>query len=55
MAEFNQGGDPSNALSTLNGFYKTVYADKLEDLVPEGVKLGKMIPFVKPTKKMGLN
>jgi len=43
-----------NTINTLNGFYKEVYADDLKDLVPEGVKLSKMIPFVKPSKKMGL-
>lgn len=46
MAEYND-------LATLNGFFKSVYADKLEDLVPEGVKLVKMLPFVKPNKRMG--
>ena len=45
----------NNTLATLNGFYKTIYADSLKDLVPEGVKLSKMIPFVKPNKKQGLN
>jgi hypothetical protein len=47
MSEFND-------IDTLNGFFKNVYADKLEDLVPEGVKLCKMIPFAKPNKKIGL-
>lgn len=47
MAEFN-------TLTTLNGFFKTVYADSLENLIPEGVKLSKMIPFVTPVKRMGL-
>jgi hypothetical protein len=53
MAEFNQTSGNAD-LNTLNGFYKVVYGDKLMDLVPEGVKLSKMIPFVKPNKKQGL-
>lgn len=47
MAEFND-------VATLNGFHKTIYGPELTDLVPEGVKLSKMIPFVKPNKRMGL-
>lgn len=42
-----------NDLTTLNGFFKTVYGE-LHDLIPEGVKLSKMIPFVAPAKRMGL-
>lgn len=44
----------TNDMSTLNGFFKTIYADKLKDLMPDHVKLSKMIPFAKPNKKMGL-
>ena len=44
----------NNTVSTLNGFYKEVYSDSLKDLVPEGVKLSKMIDFIKPSKQMGL-
>jgi hypothetical protein len=47
MAEYN-------TITTLNGFFKNVYADKLENLIPEGVKLAKMIPFQSPVKRMGL-
>lgn len=47
MSEFND-------MSTLEGFHKIVYGDKLVDLIPDGVKLSKMIPFVKPNKKQGL-
>ena len=38
MAQFNQ-------VDSLNGLFKTVYADKIKDLIPEGVKLLKMISF----------
>jgi len=33
-------------LSTLNGLFKEVYANKLENLIPDGVKLLNMVPFV---------
>ena len=45
----------ANTMATLNGFYKEIYSEDLKDLVPEGVKLGKAIPFVKPNKRMGFN
>lgn len=38
---------------TLNGFFKDIYADKLGQLIPEGVKLSKMIGFVPPAKRLG--
>lgn len=45
----------ANDMATLNGFHKTVYAPELmEKLIPDGVKLSKKIPFVKPNKRMGL-
>ncbi len=36
----------NNNLTTLNGLFKEVYASKLENLIPDGVKLLNMIPFV---------
>jgi hypothetical protein len=42
-----------NAVDTLNGLFKTVYADKIKDLIPEGVKLLKMIPFNSAAKALG--
>lgn len=42
-----------NQVDTLNGLFKTVYADKIKDLVPEGVKLLKMIPFQSAQKALG--
>jgi hypothetical protein len=44
-----------NDLETLNGFHKSIYGDELTELVPEGVKLSKMIPFVKPASRLGFN
>lgn len=43
----------SNTLSTLNGLFKENYADKLENLIPDGVKLYKMIPFISKDKMPG--
>lgn len=36
----------ANNLTTLNGLFKEVYANKLENLIPDGVKLLNMVPFV---------
>lgn len=44
---------PNNNLTTLNGLFKEVYADKLENLIPDGVKLLKLIPFVAKDKQEG--
>jgi hypothetical protein len=43
----------SNNLDTLNGLFKEVYADKLEDLIPDGVKLLNKIPFSKKDRQLG--
>jgi len=42
-----------NTPTTLNGMFKEVYADKIKDLVPDGVKLYNMTEFVKDSKKQG--
>ena len=47
-------GEGANNITSLNGYFKEVYAPNLKDLVPEGIKLGKMIDFVKPSQRMGL-
>jgi hypothetical protein len=43
----------NNNLTSLNGLFKEVYADKLENLIPDGVKLLKTIPFVAKDKQNG--
>lgn len=43
----------NNNLTTLNGLFKEVYADKLENLIPDGVKLLKEIPFVAKDRQNG--
>lgn len=42
-----------NTVSTLNGLFKEVYADKLENLQPEGTKLMNRIPFSGRKKELG--
>lgn len=36
----------SNQLSSLNGLFKEAYADKLQALIPDGVKLLNKIKFM---------
>jgi len=43
----------ANTLATLNGLFKQVYADKLEQLIPDGVKLYKMVSFSSREKMIG--
>lgn len=43
----------NNDLQSLNGLFKNVYADKLEQLIPDGVKLYKMIDFLPQEKQPG--
>jgi hypothetical protein len=43
----------NNTAATLNGLFKEVYADKLENLIPDGVKLLTKIPFAKKTQMTG--
>lgn len=43
----------NNNMDTLNGLFKVVYADKLQNIIPEGTKLLKQIPFVQKDKQQG--
>lgn len=43
----------NNTFQSLNGLFKEVYADKLENLIPDGVKLYKMISFASKNKQPG--
>ena len=38
---------------TLNALFKESYADKIENLIPEGLKLYKMIDFLSKDKQPG--
>lgn len=42
-----------NTATTLNGLFKEVYAKKLIDLIPDGVKLLTAIPFVQQSDRTG--
>lgn len=42
-----------NNMAALEGVFKEVYADKILDLLPSGVKLQKAIPFVSKNKEQG--
>jgi hypothetical protein len=44
----------ANEVATLNGLYKDIYADKVQDLVPDHVKLYNAISFDE-SKKTGDN
>jgi hypothetical protein len=43
----------ANELSTLNGLFKETYADKLKELIPDGVKLLNKIKFMAKQKQPG--
>lgn len=45
--------DAPNTVSTLNGLFKVVYADKLQDLVPDFAILQKRIEFISTDKETG--
>lgn len=45
--------DAPNTVSTLNGLFKTVYAEKLIDLVPDYAILQKKVDFVSAEKETG--
>lgn len=43
----------ANTLSSLNGLFKEAYADKLKELIPDGVKLLNKIKFMSKDKQPG--
>ena len=53
MASANTYGTPNNTTGTLNGFFKETYADKLAELIPDGVKLLNKIKFMSKDKTPG--
>lgn len=42
-----------NTVTTLNGLFKEVYADKIENLIPEGTKFMQKVPFSARKKELG--
>lgn len=53
MATANTYGNPQGTVGTLNGLFKETYADKLETLIPDGVKLLNMIKFGTKERQLG--
>jgi hypothetical protein len=53
MASSNTFGTPNNTVGTLNGFFKETYADRLAELIPDGVKLLNKIKFMSKDKQPG--
>lgn len=53
MAAANVFSTPDNAVGQLNGFFKELYADKLKDLIPEGLKIINAIGFISKEKQGG--
>ena len=43
----------ANQVSTLNGLFKEVYANDIKNLIPDGVKVLKLVPFVESSKEIG--
>lgn len=53
MATANTFGNPAGTVGTLNGMFKETYASKLEELIPDGVKLLNKIKFMSKDKQPG--
>jgi hypothetical protein len=53
MATANTFGTPNNTVGTLNGFFKETYADKLGELIPDGVKILNKVKFMAKDKQPG--
>jgi hypothetical protein len=49
----NTFGNPAGTIGTLNGLFKEAYADKLENLIPDGVKVLTKIKFMPKDKQPG--
>lgn len=45
-------GSTANQVDSLNGHFKELYADKIKDLIPDGVKLYNIVDFME-SKKLG--
>jgi hypothetical protein len=53
MSTANKFSTADNTVGNLNGMFKEVYADKLHELIPEGLKLVNMIKFIGKEKQGG--
>lgn len=43
----------ANQVSTLNGLFKEVYSNEIKNLIPDGVKFLKLVPYVEASKEIG--
>lgn len=53
MSTTNTFGTPTNTVGNLNGLFKEAYGSKLENLIPDQVKLLNMISFMPKDKQPG--
>lgn len=53
MSTTNTFSTPNNTVGNLNGLFKESYADKLDNLIPDQVKLLNMIKFMSKDKQPG--
>jgi len=53
MGANNVFSTPNNTVGNLNGFFKETYADKMKELIPDGVKLLNRIDFMAKDKMPG--
>ncbi len=53
MATNNVFSTPDNTVGNLNGLFKETYADKMQELIPDGVKLLNKIKFMSKEKQPG--
>lgn len=53
MSSANTFGTPNNSVGNLNGMFKETYGDKLQDLIPDGVKLQNKIKFMSKERQPG--
>jgi hypothetical protein len=42
-----------NTVATLNGLFKTVYGDSVENLIPDGTMLLNMVPMIPAAQRLG--
>lgn len=53
MSQANTFGTPNNSIGNLNGFFKESYAEKLHELIPDGVKMMNKVKFMSKDKQPG--
>lgn len=53
MADANTWGNDGNTVGTLNGLFKRTYADKIQNLIPDGTKIQQMIKFLPKDRQPG--